>query len=176
MTTGTKKRGIVDPWRVTTPLVQPPPPPPRAKHEKIDISQVDRDEDLRAKRSCVIRGKHASIEVNNRNVTSEHDALRDLVQCLFEVLELEDGPNLFDEQRIGLRFGERVYELPPPGTTNHSVLATGAGGASATIWFHEQDLDQGLLRLVRLLRTVQRRPGIEGETLLKRWGVTPMLR
>lgn len=175
MSTETKKRGIVDPWKITAPLTQPPPPPRREKGDKVNLETFDRDADIRSKRTCVFRGKHASIEVNNRNISSENEALLDLVRCLFEVLELEDGPNLFDEQRIGLRLGERIYEMPLPDRAA-SNLATGAGQLSATIWFHGQDIDQGLLRLVRLLRVVQRRPGIEGETLLKRWGVTPMLR
>lgn len=175
MTTDVKKRGIVDPWKVVAPLT-PPPSKPAPTEAKKNLSEIDFDADIRPPRMCVFRGKHSSVEVKNNNVSADNDALRDLLKCLFEVLELEDGPDLFDEQHIGLRLAERSFE-PPAQDTQTATLSTGPGYTPAgAVFFRNQDLDQGLLRLVRILRTVQKRPGIEGERILKHYGITPMLR
>jgi len=165
----TTKRGIVDPWKVVAPLTTPPPPKAPAKGEKVDLQNVDMDADIRVSQHCVFRGKHASIEVANKNIRTEIDGLCDLVRCLFDVLDLDDGAALFDAQSIGLRLGTRTHASPGTDTQTATLSAD-----IATIYFLNQTLDQGLFRLVRILRAVQRRT--EGETILKRWGVTPMLR
>lgn len=169
------KRGIVDPWKINEPLQVPKPKVAPAAGKK-NLAEIDFDADIQPARSCVFRSAHASIEVANNKVTNENDALRDLVRCLFSVLELVDGPGLFDEHNIGFRLSDRQFD-PPTTLAGSAYLMTKADYTPhAAIYFRNQSFDQGVLRLVRILRAVQKRPGIEGETLLKRMGITPMLR
>ena len=57
------------------------------------------------------------------------------------------------------------------------MLETSKGYASPTaLYFLRQTYDDGMLRLLKLLGGVNRRPGPSGQEILKRWGVVPILR
>lgn len=177
MSTDTKKRGIVDPWKVVSPLKEPPPPKAPEKGEKVNLADVDMDADIRPSQRCVFRGKHSSIEVMGKDVYSENDGLKNLVRCLYDIFTLcDDGKELLDEQNIGFQYGTHHHALPGEEVPSAKLKTTPDYAPSSIVVFREQTIDDGLLRLVRLLRKVQRRPGSTGEDILKKWGVTPMLR
>lgn len=169
----TKKRGIIDPWRIVEPIKPEPPKP--APQGRIDLDQIDFDKDLKARQSWVLRSKHGSIEVASKEIVTASDGLRHLVGCLFNILEQIDGPDLFEQAGIGFTLDAREWNMPAKGVpvARH---ATSEGTPVATLFFLNQPNDSGMLRLIRVLLTIQRRPGFEGVDILHRWGVQPMTR
>jgi hypothetical protein len=159
-------KGIVDPWRVVEPLTRTPEPP-RDPKKKINPSEIDFDADLRVWERCLFSSKHGSIAVVGPDVTSSDAGLRALTRCLHEISTLKDGKALLAEARVGISFGE--------GEVHHTRLQTQTE-PHATLYFVNQTFEEGMLRLVRLLNAVQRRPGAAGTDILRRWGVTPMMR
>lgn len=169
------KKGIVDPWRVAEPFEKPKPAPlPTAR--RINISEVDFDADLKVAEVCYIRSPRGTIEVKNKRLTSGNDALRDLVQCLFQILEEEDGPDLFEEINVGFKLHGRAWLEPAVDVPAASIATSSDYVPEARIWFLRQPFGDGMLRLIKLLNAVQRRPGAGGEDILKKWGITPMMR
>ena len=172
------KKGIVDPWRIVTPLVEPKKAPRVATQTKakIDLANIDWDADLRVPGMYIFRATGCCIKVTNKQIFTGCDALRDLVQCLFQILELIDGPDLLEEANIGLVLHDREW-LVPQAEVRASLLSTPVDYApKSMLYFRMQSQDHGMLRLVRLLNRVIRRPGTAGEYIVKRWGVEPILR
>lgn len=171
----TPRKGIVDPWRVVEPLEKPKKPLVEERR-RINLAEFDFEADLRHVESCVFRSRHGAIDVRSKQVRSNNDGLRDLVRCLFQILEEDDGPDLFDNIGVGFALEDREWAAPAA-EVQAVWLHTSAGyKPSAQLWFLRQPYDSGMHRLIKLLVTVQRRPGAAGSDILKRWGVLPMLR
>jgi len=161
------KKGIVDPWRVVEPLRAPPkkaPPPPG----RIAPADLDRDRDLRDSYTHNFRCAHGNIEVTSRDIETDSDALRELVGCLFALLETRTGPGLFDAS-IGFSLGGRVWNRQP------GKPSTGLSADEAAVYFCELTFDQGMLVLIRNLSQVKRQLET-GPRILARWGVKPHLK
>lgn len=170
-------KGIIDPWRVSdTPAAPAAPTGNWEERRRQNLDEIDWERAIRVAGIFRFRSKHGTIEVKSRALDFQtgNDALRDLVRCLFEILEQDDGPQLFEDAGIGFRLHRREW-LEPAADVKVARLATVEGYVPRSeIWFHKQPFDHGMLRLVRILVTVGRRPGPEGEAILAKWGVTPM--
>ncbi len=158
-----KRKGIVDPWRVTTPLrpTEKKTPPPG---QKINPGEVDFEADIRESGRYIFTGTHGSVEVCKRGLVTADDGLKLLVQCLFEVLEQDEGPDLLEEAGLGIVLNTREFDKPTADIPHASLTGPGIG-----LYFLRQTYDHGMLRLVRLLRKTNL-------NILTKWGVTPMLR
>ncbi len=164
----------MDPWRVVDSALPTTPSGPRHVRERINVADIDCDQDLRVANRYLLRSEHASIEVQSPLVAGADDALRELVSCLFELSELAPGDAAFIGLGIGFFFdGRRGGAAPLDGA--FAALTTGEDAPVAAVHFYKQSYDHGFLRLVRLLAAV-RRQGAAGEAILKRRGVTPLLR
>lgn len=159
-------KGIVDPWRVVEPLTRTPAPP-KDPEKKIDPREIDFDADLRVWERCLFPSKHGSIGVVGPDITSSDAALRALTRCLHEISTLKDGKTLLANAQVGVAFGDTEVR--------HTRLQTQTE-PHAVLYFVNQTFEEGMLRLIRLLNIVQRRPGAAGADILRRWGVTPMMR
>ena len=177
MTTSVKK-GIVDPWRVVAPLVAPKQAPRVATQTKpkINLENIDWDSDLRTPGSHIFRSAGAGIQVTSKQIDTGADALRDLVQCLFQILELFEGPDLLEEAGIGLELHDREWLVPAAGVAASKLETPAAYTPRTVLYFIQQPYDHGMTRLVRLLNRVRKRPGNDGEYIVKRWGVETILR
>lgn len=169
------KKGIVDPWRVAEPFERTKPVA-TPQRRRINLNEIDFDADLKVAEVCYIRSPRGTIEVKNKRLTSGNDALRDLVQCLFQILEEEDGPDLFENIDVGFKLHDRVWLEPAIDVPAASIATSASYAPEARIWFLRQPFSDGMLRLIQLLNAVQRRPGAGGENILKKWGITPMMR
>lgn len=166
------KKGIVDPWRVVEPLERPVRPP-APKQKKISLNEIDWDADIRDTRSYVFRSRQASVSIFSKVIQTPSDALYELVNCLFSVLEMKDGPDLVEAAEIGFSIDDREWNLSNASqATQHSTPE--GYPFRVRLRFLNQDHDAGMLRLVRLLNAVAQRP--EGASLLKQQGITPMTR
>jgi hypothetical protein len=171
---GVSNRGIVDPWRVVDDV--PGPRHAAGRRRKIDLSEIDFDRDLRAPQHCTFDSRAGSILVRSRDIANMNDALRELVSCLFQLLERSDGPDLFEPIGVGFLLGEREWLLPRRNCPA-AMIETGSGSSPrAALYFLQQSYDDGMLRLIRLLCAVNGRTGPNGRDILKRWGVVPLLR
>ena len=164
-------KGIVDPWRVTDAPKRVVRPEGKAK---MDLSSIDFEADLRVPNRYVFRSAHGCIDVHNTEIETANDALRDLVQCLFALSRPVEASPAFMEVGIGFSLGDSSCNVPED-ELGHSGMYTVAGYTpAAAIYFVNQSYDDGMARLVRLLNTLRRSSSSEG--ILRRWGVTPMLR
>jgi hypothetical protein len=170
------KKGIVDPWRVVDPIKPPPKPAATFTKKKINLNEIDFDADLRLPETMTLSSKHGTVMIKNTRISTANDGLRDLVQCLFQILELYDGPELFDRAAVGFKLADRVWLEPPPGVRAAAVSTAPGYMPETALWFHKTSYDSGMLQLIRLLNNVNRRTAKEGSDILKRWGVIPMVR
>lgn len=169
------RKGICDPWRVVEPF-EPPKPVALPERRRVNLDDIDFDADLRMPETCLFRSRHGSIRVKNKQVASSNDGLRDLVRCLFQILEQEDGPGLFEDINVGFSLLDRKWLEPAAEVTASRLRTTEDYRPAATIWFRQQSFDRGMLGLIKLLNRVQQRPGMGGESILQRWGITPLSR
>jgi len=161
------KKGIVDPWRVVTPLVAEK----RKEREpltKIDPAEIDFDADLRPHERCVFASPHGSVIISGQGISSTDVGLVTLVRCLNEISGYEEGRDLLD--KAGVRFAFDHEPQPWGG------LRTTDEGTKVTLYFEDQTHTEGMLRLIKALNTISRRPGPTGAGILKRWGVSTMMR
>jgi len=172
------KKGIVDPWRIVAPLTPPEKPPRQATQTKakIDLANIDWDADLRTPGSHIFRAEGACIQVTNKQIDTAADALRDLVQCLFQILELFDGPDLLEEAGIGVSRQGREWLVPAAGVPATRLATPDNYVPRTELYFIRQSYDHGMVKLVRLLNQVRKRTANGGEYIVKRWGVAPILR
>ena len=161
-------KGIVDPWRVVIPVKPPKAPPPKSR-ERISLSEIDFDADLRVVEHCVFKSNHGSIMVEGVDITSQDTGLRALARCLHDISHISEGKALLDKAGIG-------YIVDGKAPLDCVGLQTSEGTPYVVIYFINQPLSHGILRLIKMLNAVQRRPGTAGADILKRWGVTPMMR
>ncbi len=158
------KKGIVDPWRIVEPI-KPPPRPNRA-----DLGSIDFDADLRVPVTHTFRCSTGGIHISSIQMETEEDALRVLIACLFDILQtLPDGPALLDS--IGMTRDRAEWNKPGPKTP-----AAYLGAEKLQIAFHKATLDLGMRTLVRVVSTVKKRPGKKGADILKKHGITPLLK
>lgn len=172
----TPKKGIVDPWRVVDPIKPVARPAAVPTKKKINLNEVDFDADLRVAETMTLSSRHGSVMLQSTHIQTANDGLRALVQCLFEILELYDGPELFDAAGIGFKLADRVWNEPPLGVRAAAISSSAGYVPDVALWFHKTSYDSGMLQLLRLLNNVRRRSLKEGSDILKRWGVTPMMR
>lgn len=153
-------RGIVDPWRVTVPLKEEPRPP---RGERIDLDQIDLDEDIRASGSYVLRTVHACLRVDHPDVVSPETALATIVARLLQAVK--DGECARAMRPFGLRLGAQAWRLPVDEQKASSFVA-----GEAAIFFKDASLDEGMLDLVRRMSAEPLRRNRHLRSL------TPMLR
>jgi len=162
------KKGIVDPWRIVTPLVA-------EKREtqkpltKIDPSEIDFDADLRPNERCVLASPHGSIIITGKEITSTDAGLVALVRCLNQISGYEEGREILAKAGVRFTFD---HEPQPWGG-----LRTTDEGTKVTLYFENQTHTEGMLRLIRALNIISRRSGpTAGADILKRWGISTMMR
>lgn len=161
-------KGIVDPWRVVSPL-RPKEPEKKKPMHKIDPSEIDFDADLRPEERCVFASPHGSVLVLGRDITSTDIGLATLVQCLNDIhKQSEEGRALLDAS--GIRFSFDREPQPWGG------LQTTSDDPCASLYFIDQTHTEGMLRLIKVINAVQRRSGPKGADILQRWGVSATMR
>jgi hypothetical protein len=160
------KPGIVDPWRVDEPIHVPPAAPVSKRPSRINLGD-DLDADLAPTKMGALDSKHGLIEAYGKNVLQMGDVLHHVVQCLFD-LSRQFTSALFKEAAITFCIEDKRsagWDEAPS-----SKWQTEVGyEPKCELRFKRQTLDGGMLRLIRALRDLQRRPG--GAAILKKWGV-----
>jgi hypothetical protein len=170
-------RGIVDPWRVVEPLHAPGSEAANsAAPRRVNLDQIDFDRDLRVPQSCTFRSRAGSIRVHGRSIASGSDGLRELVSCLFQILDAKTGTDWFESADLGFSLSARQWRLPPSDCPAAALRTADGYEPQTALYFRRQTYDDGMLRLIKLLQHVNRRPGDEGQQILKRWGVVPLSR
>lgn len=160
-------KGIVDPWRVVTPVVEPPREP------RIDLRDIDLDADLRTPNRYTFRTANASIQVNSVRIETGCDALRDLANLLFNLIEIREAAAQLKAAGVSFETNGRAWNMGLERVG--STLATPESYLTPTrLHFADPDLNQGMERLVRVLTQAKSRPGPLGAALFKRWGITPL--
>lgn len=153
-------KGIVDPWRVDVPL-RPEPKPERG--ERIDLDEIDLDEDIRPSGTYVLRGTHAAIRADHPQIRTEADGLAVIVGLLLDVVQ--DPACARSLVAFGFTLGKRTWGAPSDGKAAHYKAG------EAVLWFKEAErVDVGLLDLVRCLTS----PPLRGRPNLRQ--LTPMFR
>lgn len=170
------RKGIVDPWRIVEPLRKPVvPPTPLLPGQKVNLDQIDFDADLRVPQKCAIRSRSGSILVHSKQIETGNDALRDLVRCLFQLVDKKEPAAEMTRLGIAFAYGTRQWRISSMAPS--ARLATSDGYEPATcLHFLQQTYDDGMLHLIKFLNASSRRPGPAGADILKRWGVVPMMR
>ncbi len=158
------KKGIVDPWRVVTPLT-PEKKPAVKPNTKIDPSEIDFDADMRVKERCVFKSPHGSVIITGVDITSTDAGLVALVNCLHEISLSKAGYALLGKECIHFSFDHEPH--------SGGGLRTTGDGPPVTLSFKGQTNTEGMLHLIRVLNTVRRQTGPD---ILERWGVTTMMR
>jgi hypothetical protein len=169
-------KGILDPWRVEDAAQLPATAGPHPAPQRTNVADLDRDEDLRVANRIVLRSEQGSIAVQSTRVASDNDALRELVSCLFELTEGPGGDAPFADLGIGFSLGDRHAGARPAAGTFSALMSHEGVEPAAALYFSHQPYYYGFHRLVRLLGAMRRRRGGAGREILKRWGVTPLLR
>jgi len=154
-------KGIVDPWRLVTPL-KPKQEIPQEAKKRIDPAEIDFDADLRLQARYIFASPHGSIMVTGCNIPSEDAALRALTRCIQTISLTKQGRDLLLQAGIGHTFGD-----PPP----YTRLET-KSEPYASIYFINQSYTEGMLQLIKVLNTVRRHLNIN----LNHWGVSTTLR
>jgi hypothetical protein len=153
---------VKDPWRIVDPLTPP------KESTRIDPSDRDVDWDFRPHQSCVVRFKACAIEVSSRDIETERDALEVLAKCVLDLKKAQ-----FRSETIIVdthaKYGQVMWDVPPKDTPSARLECEGV-----VIWFANETIDRGALRLVRALLRATRLPKFA--PILKRHGVVPMLR
>jgi hypothetical protein len=175
MTTPSNK-SVEDPWRVVDPIYKTKPEPTPWRPNTIDVTEIDFDRDLRVPQSCVFGSRFGSIQVRSRDINNSNDALRNLMCCLFEILEQPDGPALFEHIQVGFSLAGRNWLIPEDGCPSALLKTKDGYDPPAALYFRRQNYDRGMLRLIKLLISIMGRPGPKGQMILRRWGVVPMSR
>jgi hypothetical protein len=159
-------KGIVDPWRIVSPL-QKPAEPPRDPKKKIDPSEIDFEADLKIWERCLFKSTHGSIAVVGKDISSADAGLMALAQCLYDLSRSKDHKTLLSNANIGVAFS-------PTAVPQGSVRLSTKDEPYAALYFMNQSFDEGMLQLIRVLNAVQRRPA--DSAILRRWGVSTMMR
>jgi hypothetical protein len=168
-----KKKGIVDPWRVVNKL-HPPPKPTPAANKRVNIEDRDIDSDLKRPSVNYLTCVHGSIEVKGDGINTQNLALVQLVGCLFKVLEEDDGLDFFESRKISFVLDTREWSTSHKDINFSSIETTEDFWPRTAILFWGQSLDQGMLKLIRALNVIGKRPG--GIDLLRKWGIKTSLR
>jgi hypothetical protein len=160
------KTGIVDPWRVVEP-VRGPPPVFQPKTQRINLADQDFDADMAPVKRGALDCKHGSLEVHGKQLHQMGDVLKNVIGCLFD-LEHAFKDSGLDAASLAYTIGER--RSAGWDDTPGAAWSTEAGFEPACeLRFKKQTLDGGMLRLIRALRDLQRRPG--GHAIFHKWGV-----
>ncbi len=125
-------RGIVDPWRVAEPIrSEEQTAAASSSNAKIDLDQLDFDRDLRVPRSYTFRARAGGIAVCSKEIATDNDALRQLVRCLFDLVDAKDGAHRLEEIRVGFSQEDRRW-LVPASNCPAAMLQTSEGYVPAT--------------------------------------------
>ena len=158
------KKGIVDPWRVTTPLRPAKEEPPKTG-QRINPSDIDLDAELRITQYYVLRSSQGSVRVDSKQIATENDAIKHLVECFFRLVATHKHGPLFKEAGIGFALLEQTWNVP---VTPLAAVKTD----EAALYFAKHGFEQGMLALVQVLNRINR----ENRGLLKKYGVSTLLR
>lgn len=158
-----ESKGIVDPWRQVDP-VHPKKERPKPVKEKIDISEIDLDADLAIPGTYIIRSEHASLKVTSVRVDTGSDALRIIAECILTLWTNKALAEALEDAGIGASCGRQSRNALSK-ETPHSLLKA----EDASVWFVEQTIDEGMLRLCKVLRSPAAAP------IVSRYGITVML-
>lgn len=157
-----KRTGIIDPWRKVEPLR---PEKAAARVGKKDIDDIDHDADLAVPGRYVIRGNAASFEVVSTRIDTPKDALDVLAECIAELWRNKYVGVALQNADIGVRTKDHTYNAPD-GDTPASTLKSD----HSTVWFCNEPLDKGMVKLARIMRSSAALP------IVKKHGITPMLK
>lgn len=162
------KRGIVDPWRVVSPL-RPEKEEVLPAKPKIDPGDVDLDAELRVTQYYILRSAHGSIRIDSKDIVTECDAIKLLVLCFLHLVTTPKFALLFKEAGIGFSTLKREWNMPltpPPPPCSFRVTD------EATLYFTRHSHEKGMLALIGVLNQINR----EDRGLLKKYGVSTLLR
>lgn len=158
------KRGIVDPWRVVTPL-RPEKEEILPAKPKIDPGEVDLDAELRITQYYILRSSYGSVRIDSKDIATENDALKLLVACFHHLVVTSKYRDLFKAAGIGFETLQRKWNVP---SAPQAVIKT----EEAALYFAKHSHEKGMLALIGVLNQINR----EDRGLLKKYGVSTLLR
>lgn len=161
------KKGIVDPWRVVSPL-RPEKEEILPAKPKVDPGDVDLDAELRVTQYYIFRTTHGSIRIDSKDIATENDALKLLVACFFHLTTAPKYRNLFKSEGIGFATANRSWNVPTTTASSFSFWKTD----DATLYFAKYSHEKGMIALIGVLNQINR----EDRGLLKKYGVSTLLR
>lgn len=151
-----------DPWRIVDPLVPP------KESTRIDPNDRDVDWDFKPQQSCVVRFKACAIEVTSREIETERDALEALAKCILDLKKAQFRSEAVIVDTYA-KYGQVMWDVPA-----RDIVCARLECEGVMVWFANETIDRGALRLVRALIRASRLPKLA--PILKKYGVTPMLR
>jgi len=151
-------KGIKDPWRTE---VEPAPPKtiPVRRDAKINLSEIDLDEDLRVPGVYEFECASGTIEVKDVRVSTPSAALDLLVSCC-SVLWSKENP-----LPEGIVIWQGNVARKPTGVL---ISASPDYTHKCGIDFHGMKYDEGILRLIRWINAAKRTRA----SILKQFGVS----
>ena len=102
------------------------------------------------------------------DITSTDAGLIALVRCLDQIDSYEEGRALLHKSGIRFTFDHDPQPWGGLRTTNSET--------KVTLYFEGQNHTEGMLRLIKALNIISRRPGPTGADILARWGVSTTIR
>ena len=156
-----------DPWRVDEPLK--PTAPQRVRGEKMNLGD-DLDDDLLVARAYRFSCRGGSVKIEHVDASSRGEALHQLVSCLLEVHDA-GSKDLFLLEYIAVGNAQRSVGMKgEPFTLMESSEEDPA--QRVALYFVNHKLEDGMVRLIRLLKAAERRH----PKVLEKWGIVPMSR
>lgn len=157
-------KGIVDPWRVVSPL-RPEPEKPKRPAQKIDPSQIDLDAELRITQYYVLSSNKGSLRIDSKDITSETDAVNRIISALLHISQSKRFGARLKEAGVGLEIEGKKWNVP-------ATVGAHIKTDSSVLYFANVPYDQGMLALVRALNQINR----EDPRFLKQYGLSTLMR
>ena len=164
------KKGIVDPWRITTPIQ--PKKEDLKKVTKRDVTDQDFEADLRIPGQHRFQGEFGSIKITSHQIRTQSDAVAVLGDCL-EAIKKKYKSDFLEKFTIrtttDVHASESFSSEEWPG-----FIKTGPGyEPKIEIRFMVKEYGRAILCLLELFKEVKRRGGGD---LLKKYGIEPIQR
>jgi hypothetical protein len=157
-------KGIVDPWRVVSPL-RPEPEKPQRPAQKIDPSQIDLDAELRITQYYVLSSRQGSVRIDSKDITTETDAVNRIISALMHISRTKPYGQRLQEAGVGLEIEGKKWNVP---TSVGAHVKTD----TSVLYFADVPYDQGMLALIKALNLINR----EDRNFLKKYGLSTLMR
>lgn len=157
-------KGIVDPWRVVSPL-RPEPEKPQRPAKKINPDQIDLDAELRITQYYVLSSGQGSVRIDSKDITSETDAVNRIISALLHIGQTTPHGRRLREAGVGIEIEGKKWNVP-------TIVGAHIKTDSSVLYFANMPYDQGMLALIKALNQINR----EDRNFLKKYGLSTLMR